>query len=167
MLRKMSAKTIMAEVDVPNWSVFKDGEKKKFLFSIGGTATDVQRGESTYGTWTAFKGEFIAIVNPVLTNGKATEPLSSYKAFLPDPFAGSLAAALTHAERGVEFAINVFIRPPTDKENVKYVYEIEPVIKVQENAATSRMLAAMTEKMKEINKALPAPETVKETGKKK
>lgn len=149
-LRKLATKTIMQAFDVEDWQKIPDGQNEKFLYSIAGTAIGVKKGEGSYGPWTRFNGEFIAM-------SPEGEIVQGAACFLPEPMQSQIEAALSHADsKGVEFAIEIWIRPPTDDENVKYVYVTKPVVKLQESSRTKHLLEQMTNKMKE-RKALPAP----------
>lgn len=159
MLRKMSVKTVMTEYGIKGWETFKEGEKKKFLFSVGGKAVGVKKGEGTFGGWTAFTGEFVAVV-------PGNEPLEAVRLFIPEPIQSLIESNLSNATGGIEFAVNVFIRRPTEDENVKYVYVLEPVIKPTENPMTKRILASITESHK-TQHLLPAPKAEVKTPPKK
>jgi len=172
MLRKLSTATIMKEAGIEAWSKFKDGETKKFLYVISGTAVGVKTGDGNFGPWTAFVGEFAAMTS----DGQVFD---GAKCFIPQPVESQLAAALANTDaKGIKFSLAVFIRPPTDDETVKYVYIVDPVVKPAENKELAPLLSAAGEFIKGLGfkPALPEPAKVetkqienkgKETAKKK
>ena len=115
----------------------KDGESA-MLYSVAGIARDTQQGESQYGPWLAFKGEFVAKLA-----GK-DETIRSPKAFFPSPFDGMLENAISAAQedgtkRPVEFGVQVFIKKDNSVQ-AGYTYVVQPVVKVKEADALNSLL---------------------------
>lgn len=114
---KAAPKMILVEVDgkqVPR----ADGEQA--LFRVVGRAMGFKVGNSEYGQWVAFTGDFRATV---FATG---EMFQSSKVFLPDSVTGVLQAALANSNAGADFAFDIGVEPATTPTG--YSYTIKSLI---------------------------------------
>jgi len=147
--KKLSAKTILGNVAAfykkhrepiydpgnPEKQIgerFKDGSDKILAFRIVGFLSDVRTGESNFGSYLEFRGEFLAI-DPNGNEHKST------KAFLPTPVDQMLCdaheAAFDAAEDNdinagkIQFAFDVYLAPnESEKGGTPYQYVTSPLI---------------------------------------
>lgn len=123
MIKKISTKTVLGNVKAIVQDL-KEGEKTRAMMVVG-VAKGVRTGESTYGPWVSFKGQFKATN---LLNGEVSV---SGECFLPDIASNMIEAQLADAD-SVEFGFDIVIKYDDDARD-KYVYEIEPLFEPQEN----------------------------------
>lgn len=156
LLSKIVAKNIVPRSAL-NYKKDGDGkvidEAPRSLYRIWGVADSVRHGDSTYGQWTGFIGNFSAIRFSDSQLFKAPE------AFLQGASETLLEDALAKAKKddpsaSVTFAFDIGVRPSAkwiaeDKGN-SYEYTIKTVLESQQHDP----LAALTE---EVMKSLPAP----------
>jgi hypothetical protein len=117
-VRKVSVKTVYGSVKPP-----ADGEPKITpLIQVIGQAIGIKTGETDFGPYTALVGNFEAV------NMKTGEIFYGPQCFLPEPFNEMIANKLKSDEtQGVDFALEIGVRQPTETENVKYVYVSKPI----------------------------------------
>lgn len=160
LLNKLVAKNIVTKRSALTYSKDSDGklvdDAPRKLYRIWGTASGVRHGDSTYGQWTAFTGNFKAI------RFSDTQWFQAPEAFLNGAAETLLLDALTLAQKddpsaSVTFAFDVGVRPSskwvTEDKGNSYEYTIQTVLESQQHDP----LAALTE---EVLKSLPAPTTV-------
>lgn len=142
MLKKLTPKSIIG--DVKKLSKQYESGTIVPLYDLVGVVDTFETGESNYGPWTAFKGDFAftSHLNPD-DSGEAK------KAFVHEPVLSYLLDAVTNNE-AVEFAITVSLRVD-DELPTGYEYVCESMIDVKPNTR----LAHLTQLMKP--KALPSP----------
>jgi hypothetical protein len=149
-ISKISAKTLkafprMKFVEV-NGKPTPRADGDQFLFRIIGRAVDVKKGNSDYGSWTAFSGDFRA------TLANTGEVFQSSKVFLPDSITGILESALASSVGGADFAFDVGV---TEAETpMGYQYTVASLIAM---TAESDPLAALLAQVAAQAPALPAP----------
>lgn len=123
-LSKISAKTLgaapkMVLVEVDGKQVARaDGTQT--LFRIVGRAMGFKTGNTDYGQWVAFSGDFRA------TLFATGEMFQSSKVFLPESVTGMLQAALANSTAGADFAFDVGVIPATT--TVGYQYTVTSLI---------------------------------------
>lgn len=144
-LRKLTTKTIMGE------RVFRPEEKERYLYRIAGTASGTRTGQTDYGTWIAFIGNFTARRH----DGKL---YASPRAILPQPMQDMLEAQISISladglAAAVSFAVDIFIIQSDS--SIGYEYLSRPVLEAQNDAMS--LLEASFEKVP-LPKGLPAPE---------
>lgn len=154
-VKKLSAKTIIGKIPVP-----KEGKYER-LFTIIGSAESVRMGESNFGPWTAFLGEFEAV------NIQTGEVFKGSQAFVPEPAESMIAAKLREtdeegkrAHTSVEFAFEVGVKGIIFADRETYEYTVKPLVEAQQ----SDKLSALRDAAKA---ALPAPEKVENADEKK
>lgn len=144
-LRKITLGTIGVQPDIE--ALMKADGKKLDLADIYGVATKAKPGQSDYGPFVAFLGDFRA----VRLSDKAT--FQARKIIFPQFIEEELYGAFPDGVNGnVEFAMRISAKFDKDAAT-KYVYEMKPIIKPAESA----QLSALEAKMKDAVKALPAP----------
>jgi hypothetical protein len=116
-INKISTKTIVGKIKAP--------ESAEALYKVYGIATKVVHGETAFGAFVAFLGDFKAV------NLKTNEVVRSGKCFLPDVAANMLQGALEHSDSGVEFGFVVNAEPADNQSG--YQYTVSPLI--ESNAA--------------------------------
>ncbi len=137
LLSKISVKTVYGSINVKK--LHEEGAKS--IVRVIGLANGVQTGESAYGTWTAFKGNFKAI------NLETGETFSSAKVFIPAIAQNLIEGALSNASNdAVEFAFDIGIKPAKDSKGAdSYEYTVKPLIEASDNdplAALEKRLSA-------------------------
>jgi hypothetical protein len=131
---KLVKKLSMKSMGIDGKAIAKDlksGESVN-VFRIAGTAGGVKRGESTYGTWQAFLGSFVAV-----DLKDQTRQFQAGMAFLPDVVTELLVKAVEFSDaetgevgtRDVAFDLTVGIQQD-DKSTTGYVYTVTPHIKL-------------------------------------
>ncbi len=154
MLKKISPKTVMGEkITAP----LEAGH----LFRVVGVCSGLKTGQSNFGEWVAFTGEF----NVERNDGKR---FYGTKLFLPDPVQTLLVTAvkgLADKSSLVEVALDVGIKPSDAP--IGYEYTCSPLVEV----AASTPLQALMERIGATpvgqTPALPAPKDERAKGKKK
>lgn len=119
-------------------------DSPRMLYRIWGVATSVRHGDSTYGQWTAFQGNFKALRFSDMQLFQAPE------AFLQGAAETLLLDALKKAQSGdptasVRFAFDVGVRPSAkwiaeDKGN-SYEYTMKTVLESQEHDPLEELTA--------------------------
>lgn len=135
MLRKLSVKTICGDQKAP--------EKATGLFQCYGVAQGLRTGNTTYGPWLAFTGNFEAV------RSKDGRKFFGTQIFLPEPAQSMMAGHLKVAQEEdktatIAFAFEIGIKP--NDTPVGYEYTIKPLIKPSGNdplAALRQQLAAL------------------------
>lgn len=101
-----------------------DGKKEAvFLARIGGIVVSHFTGEGKHGTWTGFKGNFIAVT-------KDNEQFSSGVAFMPENISKQIVERLTHGEIEIQLQADVY-GIETDKNASGYAFLCEPVMSAE------------------------------------
>ena len=150
LVKKMSTKTVYGKVKMPD--DMEDGERL-FLYRVAGVAKQVRRGETAYGDWVGFKGDFACQTG-------TGEEYRSNQCFLPEPFQGMLENAVEQDKDGdgkvenvaVRFSVDIYAKKRSDL-SIGYEYEPEPVIKADESDIAQTLLQSASEQ-----KALPTAE---------
>lgn len=139
LLRKLTARDIMGD-KVPQPT------KPTDLYTIYGIASGIKGGESAYGHWEMFTGEFRAV--RISDGAEFAAPVAA----IPEPAFGMIKAALTQEgnTQGVQFALIIGNKPSPREPDKKYEYTVKPVVKPAENT----LLQDLREKSLA---ALPAP----------
>jgi len=164
LIKKISVKTVAGNIK-KLIAAQPEGEEKPVPFMrVYGVATRVETGESDYGVWKAFIGQFKAVN---LLDGVE---YSSGKLFLPDVAGDLLEGALGASETSsVEFGFDLIAVPDTES-NVGYVYQAEPLIEPAKDDTFSRLEKSLPGKVlehKPANKTQTGKETETAAGKKK
>ena len=122
LLKKISPKNLVGDVKAVADGM--DDATSCELYRIWGIAEGVQTGETQYGPWVAFTGQFGAL------NSVSGEEYKGVKAFLPEPMQTMLQNALADNDK-VEFALLVHLKRRKDLA-IGYEYIAEPIIDAQE-----------------------------------
>lgn len=146
LIRKISSKTVLGGVpEVPT--------KATPLYTVIGVATGVRTGASSYGEFTALKGQFEA------TNLATGEQVTAPQCFLPEPLNGMIAAQLAMVDddgnplaKTARFAVEVGVIPA--KTATGYEYTARELVDTTENDPLADLRKALPAPAK---KALPAP----------
>ena len=126
-VKKLSIKTVVGGVDPRE--VLK-ADKPISLMKVWGTAVGTKTGEAQYGQWTALVGSFEA------SNSETGEVSAASQLFLPDVALLPIQVALSAPDaRGVNFAIELFVRPAVDGKPGGSVFEytFEPLMPAAAN----------------------------------
>jgi hypothetical protein len=137
LLKKLSLASLIGKIEKPKGPTA--------LYRVIGTVIGVKTGTSTYGGWTALMGDFEAI------NLDSGEMYASSKAFLPEPALSMLAAASMKSPGGVEFAVEVGVKPANNA--FGYEYTVRPLI---DSAPTDALKALRGVAFADV-KAIAAP----------
>lgn len=140
-VKKLSAKTIVGDVK----KLVRSGELKSgtVLYRVLGIADGIRTGESTYGAWTAFSGDFEAI--NMLTGEVSRGP----QFFADKSFTDALLSRMNaNPGAAVEFALEVALEV-SDDYPMGFAYVTRPIV---ENAHDR--LGALRQRFA----ALPAPD---------
>ena len=135
---KISSKVLCGDVKKA-----PDGE----LFTLVGNAVGIESGESTYGTWEAIIGDFLADAK-----GKRYK---AGKAFVPSIVINAVKPYLMQSEDGVQIAVRVGKRTD-DSVAAGYVYTIEDLFPPVEDPLRDLLDAAIG-----VEKQIAGPKTEK------
>ena len=136
LMTKLSAKKLVGKIEKP-----KD---KVTLFQIFGIATGTKNGESNFGAWIAFTGQFRAIR---VSDG---EVFQAGMCFLPAMATNLMLPAVNkEGTNGVEFAFNIGVFPADNLAG--YEYFAEPMIETSETDPLEQLAKKVSQA------ALPAP----------
>ena len=94
-----------------------------YLYSIVGKVTGIKTGESNYGSWVGFKGEFEA------WNDKVS--CKSNLCFLPEIIALPLEVAVMNKDEDITFGIEIYKRE--NDSVVGFEYEVNTIIPLKES----------------------------------
>lgn len=159
LIRKLStAKVLSGKIKFSKEQI-DAGQTRRFLYQMAGIARGYKEGESNFGQWVGFTGDFAAILPDA--EGKLTaEGFRAPMAFLPDPFSGMLKSGIQEMEQAnadakaaaiaaktvfipapvaAEFKVNVYAVYDA-KSSTEYTYEVDPVIKVKQSDALAGLL---------------------------
>lgn len=150
-LRKLTTLTILGE------KMRRPAVKEEYLYRITGTITGIKTGETQYGNWVGFKGNFVARRH----DGKL---FAAPAAFVPQPMQDMFEAAiLTQEAEGlvasVRFGLDVSVLQADS--SVGFEYKCVPVI---EMASEGQSLLEATLEETPLPK-LPAPKAAKAASK--
>jgi len=155
LLRKLTTKTLgydKRQLQTLANIAIEQGLESVHIYNLAGRAKRTQRGESDYGPWCAFKGEFIATLPD---GGEYRSP----KCFIPEPFGDMMASHVEQTDDNGElqyvqtdFAIEVHVKPADTAAG--YEYHVVPLLKAQES---DELLHLRGEMEAHQPKALPAP----------
>lgn len=144
LIKKISPKQLAGDVK----KVVREQSKEGGLLATDGSQTSLYRvfgiadgmvtGETDFGPWIAFTGQFEAV-------NSAGEIFKASKCFLPEPCDQMIKHALEDNE-SVQFALEVFVKRRDDLQ-VGYEYIPKPIVEVTDNDPLQHLRAA----------ALPAP----------
>lgn len=98
----------------------EDKKEAVFVARIGGIASQFFTGESKFGDWVGFKGDFSCVTHE-------KEVLEASTAFLPSTIANALVERLKQGEVEIEVIADIFVIE-TDKNASGYAYMCEPVM---------------------------------------
>lgn len=168
LIRKLSPKTVSGVKK----GVVTPEKPSVLLFKAIGIARGFTTGESNFGPWVRFTGDFMALTPDEAGKFDKTRGFRAPGIHLPEPFQGMLLAQIQEAEKAnadekaaaadakrpanlspvaIEFVVNVFVKYD-EKSSTNYVYECEPIVQRVQSDALDR-LAAM-----EGSKLLPGGE---------
>lgn len=117
------------------------------LMRIVGLATGSKAGNSTFGEFIAFTGQFQA------TNILTGEIYRAGKIFFPKMIEDLLATQVAATENGVEFAFDIGVKPSGNAHG--YEYTVTTLMAIAENDP----LKLMADRLTASAPALPAPKT--------
>lgn len=146
LVRKLSTKTIIGSRIRLN-----EGEDERYLFRLAGRVTGIQTGNSDFGPWTAFKGNFQAqrADGELFAGPKCFVP-EPVQSMLEDKVQSQLADGLVPS---IQFGIDVYA-VADDTAAVGYQFKVVPVLKPADEADS--LLAQLNADAP--MPALPAPE---------
>ncbi len=148
LIKKLSVKSVCGNIKK---MVASDEIKEPTpIMRVFGMASRVLTGESDFGPWVAFIGQFKAIN---LLDGTEYQ---SGKAFLPDVASDLLEGAVSSSEAGsVEFGFDI-LAVPDEESATGYIYQADPLIKPAEDDTLLRLEQNLNppagEKQKEADK---------------
>jgi hypothetical protein len=161
--KKISAKTIIGNVkqyftdrhdaDVPSTTI-KQGDivagQQIALMRVVGIASGVKSGNSTYGEWTAYKGEFRAV------NLQTGEISTGSELFVPDVVQSLITPVVKKAEdSGTTVELAFDIGAVSNLSQMGYEYTAKPLMEISADASPA---ASLLERLNAANPvALPAP----------
>jgi len=156
LVSKLSLKQIIGKVDVKALHA-ADGEVE--LFNIGGTATGIKTGNTTFGEFTAFLGQFAAVR---LTDGMV---FRAGQLFLPT-VAENFVKPTVEAAAGqpVEFGFIIGVKPLTKPSGeLSYEYTVKPIVAPDTVDPLADMLAKLQSAPRLIGSTSVAEEVKPET----
>lgn len=154
-ISKISTKTLKA---FPKMVIVKDADGKdvsrasgeQTLFRVLGRAVETKTGNSDFGSFTKFIGDFRATVK------ETGEIFQSSALFLPSSITGILASAVAGAGvGGVEFAFDIGVKPADSA--VGYEYTIKTLIETPKDQDPLAKLLAQVEASAPLLAAPAAP----------
>lgn len=146
-VRKITVKAVYGAVDIEKVLAAKDTGLP--IMDVYGIATAAKEGESDYGVYCKFIGQFRAV------NLETGETFRSATLLLPRFLEEQLMGLLGGGAVAAEFAVR--IQAVYDKTSAtKYVYVADSLVEAQESDAFKALEARVCERYK----ALAAPETI-------
>lgn len=141
LVRKLSTKTIIGSRIRMN-----DGEDERYLFRLAGRVTGIQTGNSDFGPWVAFKGNFQAqrADGQIFAAPKCFVP-EPVQSMLEDKVQSQLADGMVPS---IQFGIDVYAEAD-DSAAVGYQFKVVPVLKPEDE--TDSLLSQLN-----ASKPLPA-----------
>lgn len=183
LIRKLSPKTVM---ETAVRGLVTPEKPKKLLFRIAGIARGIKTGESNFGPWVGFTGDFVALTPDEQGNFDKARGFRAPRVHLPEPFQGMLQASIAEAETAnskerddataakrpanihpvaIEFVVNVWA-VYDEKSSTTYTYQTEPIVQQTQSDALDRLIASSDTakqlpdangELKEPAKTTPAP----------
>jgi hypothetical protein len=157
-IRKITVKTVCGSPDIEQ--ILAHEGKRMDLMDVYGIAKGMRPGSGDNGPYVAFIGDFRA---KAITTG---EMFVSAKCLLPKLLEEMIAGAGMDGEvfRPVEFAFRIAVVYDKDAA-VKYVYDVTPLVPVEENDTIRALESRMTQTLKLVDNSGEAE--VKKGGAKK
>jgi hypothetical protein len=154
LVKKLSAKSVVGNPMSVIRAAMKDAHDRAPqegdsapLYRVYGVARGVKNGQSNFGEWTAFKGEFAAVS---LETG---EQFRSGELFLPEVAEALLIGPVKDGDgSGVQFAFEIGARAVKDRaddKNLKYEYTVRSLVELSKEDPLAQMASTLP--------ALPAP----------
>lgn len=138
LIRKISTKTL--GFNQSGIRKLTDAGKPVILYNLIGKINKTREGEGTYGMFCALKGDCLAVIVTGNDTFDAGEQIQAPQCFLAEPLSSMIQNALAeNPDSGVEFACRV-IAKKDDSSATGYVYDIEPVVKLQEANPLAHLL---------------------------
>lgn len=139
-LGKMQAKGIVGPVH--KLITDQDEGTRIDLFKVAGIAREMKKGESTFGEYTGFKGDFQAVT-------PEGEKFRSGECYLPNAATAIVENGLLAETGDVQFCFDIGIQVITDdKGNPDYVYTVGIDQEPQESDPVAALLEAPAKKKK-------------------
>lgn len=123
LLKKLSVATVYGEISKDSEAVNNSSP----IIRVFGIASGIRTGQSNFGDWVAFTGDFGAI------NLESGEAYRGPQVFIPQPAQGMLEAALSKSEN-VEFAFEIGVKP-SKKGSMGYEYTVRPIKEASDSDA--------------------------------
>ncbi len=120
LLKKISVKHVVGDKNAIREIANSDDGCEKVIMRVGGTATGYQTGDGDSGVWTKLKGNFKAI------NTLTGEESRGTNLFTPDEFSCGIVSAIDGGAEGVEFVLDVAVKPSGSV--IGYEYVAIPVV---------------------------------------
>ena len=141
LIKKITTKTVCGDIKKLA-KPLKDGEGMD-LVRVFGVARDIKTGESDYGPWTKFLGNFQAI------NIVSGEEFKSTACMLPDTASELLEAALQNeGVNEVNFAFDISIKGDSNS-TIGYQYVCSPLLEDNDSDPLAKLASSLPK--------LPAP----------
>jgi hypothetical protein len=151
LLKKITTKLVWG--DRVNVTDVKDGPIQ--LYSIIGLSTGYKVGESQYGGWVGFTGQFEA------TRLKDGARFLAPVAFIPEPASGMMLAAINQAherkeEVNLQFAFIIGAKKSTAA--IGFEYTVEPVLQASQNDVMADLRTRMQARLSPPKEEAPVEE---------
>lgn len=121
---------------------------------IFGEASRTEIGQTTYGEFVRFRGNFAGV------NLSTGEKFRAGAMILPPLIQDILAAAVDQADGPIQFGLEIGVKP-SEKGNTGYEYTVRPLLEPEENDALMLLESKLTPLL-----SLAAPDTKPASGKK-
>lgn len=125
LLKKISTQTVYGKIKN------EDKVEPKSLYRVFGLAVGTKTGNTQYGDWSCFVGEFQAV------NLATGEVFNSSKCFLPEIVEAGIMTQLSQAE-SVKFAFEIGVKP-NEEIVIGYEYTAKSLLQAQPNNLLAEM----------------------------
>jgi len=124
LISKISTKTVYGSVNAKTPEDASVKKHKGALYRVFGIANDVRHGESTYGTYTEFRGDFRAV------NMHTGVEFGAGKCFLPTIASNLLEGQFSDDMSSVQFAFDIGVK--ASEQQAGFEYTVTPLVKPAE-----------------------------------
>ena len=137
----MSEQNIVSKISVAkvHGKIDMKALPKGTIFRIVGIARGTKTGVTNFGQWEALTGTFVAY------NLLTGEEFRSGVCFMPQTAIDLVTGALADSPDGVEFALDIGVKPSSREPETKYEYTLHPVLKPKDTDAMGALLAKANE----------------------
>lgn len=150
LLKKMAPRTVVQALGLLAIKAPEAEGERRLLYTVVGIAQAYKTGDSSFGPYVAFRGQFRA------TNPDSKDFIMSGTCFLPQPAQDLIQSALDGMEadekKGVQFAFDIGIIR-AEKSATKYEYTVENLIEPEPQSDPLTLLSQQLP----TDRQLPAP----------